>query len=145
MPGGRPTKYNEDLVDLICGLISEGKSLVQICSLKSMPSQGRVYAWLEKYPEFQEKYEKARLRQAEHNAHKIQAIADALMEGGVDPGAARVAIDAYKWTASKLLPKKYGDKFLEQQNTTNNIFVIPPKKKDEQEWIETIEGEVEDE
>ena len=31
-------------------------------------------------------------------------------EGLIDPNAARVAIDAYKWSAGKRKPKKYGEK-----------------------------------
>ncbi len=32
------------------------------------------------------------------------------MDGKLDPNAARVAIDAYKWAAGKRKPKVYGDK-----------------------------------
>ena len=37
-------------------------------------------------------------------------IMDAADKAGVDPQAARVRIDAYKWRASKLAPKRYGEK-----------------------------------
>ena len=38
------------------------------------------------------------------------------VEGGLDPNAARVAIDAYKWSAGKRRPRRYGEK-LEVENT----------------------------
>jgi len=32
------------------------------------------------------------------------------VDGKIEPNVARVAIDAIKWTASKLKPKKYGER-----------------------------------
>jgi hypothetical protein len=37
-------------------------------------------------------------------------VAQRTESGLLDPQAARVAISAYQWRASKLKPKKYGDK-----------------------------------
>ena len=45
------------------------------------------------------------------------AIAD-MRNGVIDAGMARVEIDARKWVASKLLPRRYGDK-MEVDMTTN--------------------------
>ena len=46
--------------------------------------------------------------QAEAFADQITAIAD----GEGDPNDKRVRIDARKWIAARLLPKKYGDRVL---------------------------------
>ena len=41
---------------------------------------------------------------------KIEDIAEKVLSGVYEPQAARVAIDAFKWTAGKKLPKKYGER-----------------------------------
>jgi hypothetical protein len=39
-------------------------------------------------------------------------ILDAAQAASDDPAAARVKVDAYKWRAAKLAPKRYGDAML---------------------------------
>jgi hypothetical protein len=86
-----------------------------------------VYRWLAAYPAFCDLYARAREDQADTLADEIIAIADeqpeiiavvdkktgALIEHKLD-GAflqwQKNRIDARKWTAMKLKPKKYGDK-----------------------------------
>jgi hypothetical protein len=53
---------------------------------------------------------------ADADADKIADVAQSVIEGGLDPNAARVAIDAYKWSAGKRRPRRYGEK-LEVENT----------------------------
>ena len=47
---------------------------------------------------------------------------DSVLAEEVNPNAARVAIDALKWTASRLLPKRYGDR-LDVQHGDINVIV----------------------
>ena len=56
-------------------------------------------------PEFSEQYARAREVQADVLADEVIEIADT----EPDPNRARVMIDARKWLAGKLRPKKYGD------------------------------------
>ncbi len=86
--------------------IAEGQSLKSICDTKGMPSRETVYTWLAKDAEFLDKYARAREDQADFYADEIIDIADT----EPDSNKARVRIDARKWKASKLQPKKYGDK-----------------------------------
>lgn len=92
-----------------------------------MPAQSTVYDWLLRYPEFAEQYTRAREEQADSLADEIIDIADeqpeivavvdkktgALIEHKLD-GAflqwQKNRIEARKWTAMKLKPKKYGDR-----------------------------------
>jgi hypothetical protein len=92
-----------------------------------MPDRSTVYDWLLRHPEFADQYTRAREEQADTLADEIIAIADeqpeiiavvdkktgALIEHKLD-GAflqwQKNRIDARKWTAMKLKPKKYGDK-----------------------------------
>ena len=107
MPGGRPTDYGDEVVDLICSRLAVGESLNRICKDADMPAMSTVFGWLSKYPEFLEKYTRAREAQAETHADRIIEIAD---DADIDAHHKRIMVDARKWVASKLKPKRYGDK-----------------------------------
>lgn len=104
---GRPSDYTPELGDRICALMSQGESLNAICKGEDMPSAVSVYAWLRKHDEFFNNYVRAREDQADTLADEIVGIADEKTE---DANSRRVRIDARKWVAAKLKPKKYGDK-----------------------------------
>ena len=126
-PLGAPTTYNEHLATVICIRIAEGESLRQILKDTGMPAQSTVYEWLLRHPSFAEQYTRAREEQADTLADEIIHIADeqpeviavtdkktgALIEHKLD-GAflqwQKNRIEARKWTAMKLKPKKYGDR-----------------------------------
>lgn len=103
---GRPSSYSEDVADTICQELMAGKSLREICAVEGMPSSTTVFRWLEQYSEFRGLYARAREVQADVLADEIIEIADT----ETDPNRARVMIDARKWLASKLRPKRYGDR-----------------------------------
>jgi hypothetical protein len=106
MPAGRPSRYSDEIADTIINGLASGLSLRKICRADEMPDRETVFRWIETRPDFAAKYARAREFQAEANAEEIIDIAD----DEDDPAKARVRIDARKWVASKLLPKKYGDK-----------------------------------
>lgn len=115
---GRPSIYTPKLRDEICSRLAEGMSLRKICKSEDMPTTGTVCRWIAEDSEFSEQYAKAREAQAETMADEILDIADEVppmnpVTGAYDSGAVnhtRLRIDARKWVAAKLLPKKYGDK-----------------------------------
>jgi hypothetical protein len=120
---GRPSIYTDELAALICKRLAEGESLRTICSDKDMPHIDTVCTWQHKRPDFAEQYARAREKQADFYAESIVAIADETevitnMDGEdvvlkLDATAVarnRLRMDARKWYASKLAPKKYGDK-----------------------------------
>lgn len=110
--------YSEELTDIICKAIAEGYSLSAISKGKGMPCLTTIFDWLNKHKEFTDKYARAREEQAELFADEIISIAD--ME--LDPQRAKVRIDARKWVAAKLKPKKYGEAKA-TVNIENNINV----------------------
>ena len=118
---GRPSKYSDELAKLICLRISNGEALTQIVKDDAMPSHATIYTWLLERPTFLDKYTRAREEQADTNADEIIAIADEMPpEYTDDKGRTTLdptfinwqkqRIEARKWTAMKLKPKKYGDK-----------------------------------
>src|SRR5690606_10358485 len=120
----RPTDYNDQIADVICERIADGESLRGICACEGMPSKATVFRWLGKHKGFPAQYARARDEQAESFADEMVAISDEretkiVMAGEDEAGAVfdatavarnRLRIDARKWVASKLKPKKYGDR-----------------------------------
>lgn len=108
---GRPSKYTKALGEMLCALLltrDEAQmpmSLKKVCDLENMPSESMVYRWLQEHEEFREQYTRTRESQSEMSANDIVMISDT--EPDLD--RAKVRIDARKWHASKLQPRKYGD------------------------------------
>ncbi len=109
-PVGRPTTYSQETADKICELIARGMSLRAICVSGDMPASGTVHRWLAEHAEFQEQYAHAREEQADSFADEIVEIADSVPADNAEVAKAKLQIDARKWKAAKLAPKKYGDK-----------------------------------
>lgn len=100
----------DDVKTRICQAIASGDSLAKILRKKGMPNYSTVMRWLASDEEFRNNYARAREAQGDADADRIGDITDRVLSGEIDPQAARVAIDALKWTAARRLPKKYGDK-----------------------------------
>lgn len=129
---GQPSAYTPEMAAKLCEHIANGLSLRAIAAIPDMPATSTIMAWLDgARPEFSEQYARAREAQADKMAEDIIAIADeectmirASKHGldGDDDGMQevvfdttavarnRLRVDARKWLASKLAPKKYGDK-----------------------------------
>jgi len=103
---GRPSDYTDELAANICSRLASGEPLVRMCREEGMPSVVTVYRWLASNVDFRNMYARAREDQADTLADEIAEIADT----EDDPNKARVRIDARKWVAAKLKPRKYGDK-----------------------------------
>lgn len=126
---GRPTDYTKDMADKICEKISGGLSLRAICAEPGMPARGTVYRWLIENADFQDQYARAREEQADSFADEIIDIADSVAPETGEVAKAKLQIDARKWKASKMAPKKYGDK-VEQQITGNLAIQADVKLSD---------------
>ena len=114
---GRPSTYTPEIGDKICGLLADGQSLARIIKEnQDVPCFETVYRWMRLHPDFNERYARARDDQADTLADEITAISDeevhllAGQSAGVAVQRNRLRVDARKWVASKLKPKKYGDK-----------------------------------
>jgi hypothetical protein len=123
---GRPSSYTEETANRICEQLSLGRSLREICRADDMPGISTVMRWLgvKENESFRERYACARVIQADILFDEILTIADTPIVGvkTVTKGEAterteadmlehrRLQIDARKWIASKLAPKKYGEK-----------------------------------
>ena len=107
MSGGRPSTYTEEMANRICDKLTEGISLRKLCMQDDFPTASTVYVWLDRNPEFAERYARAREAATEDMLEEIFEIAD---DPKLDVQDKRVRIDTRKWAMGKLKPKKYGDK-----------------------------------
>lgn len=129
LPRLRNRPYDLEIAQEILGKISEGRSLREICRQDGFPSVAAIFEWLHTTPEFAEQYARARSEQADALADEILAISDEkpapiqTEDGPVfDPGfhqQQRLRVDARKWVASKLKPKKYGEKLAAELTGTD--------------------------
>lgn len=103
---GRPSSYTQEIGDKICEGIAQGNSLVRVCNALDI-DYSTVYDWIKKHPDFADNYTHAREAQADYLADGVLDIAD---DSNLQADDRRVKIDARKWYAGKLKPKKYGDK-----------------------------------
>lgn len=110
MPGGRPSIYSNELCDTICNRIALGESLRSICRDAGMPDLSTVIKWRREKPEFFAQYEKAQEDRADTLSDDICDIADSATPEYAS--VAKLQVDARKWVASKLKPKKYGEAML---------------------------------
>lgn len=126
---GRPSDFTPEIANEICDRLAKGESLRSICegdkqtSGNYMPSRTSVSRWLsggEAWNEaFRIQYAHARDVQADTLFEEILDIADEACVDGVAAQRNRLRVDARKWAASKLAPKKYGDKLTTEVTGAN--------------------------
>lgn len=104
---GRPSSFTpEKAARVLAAIPFADGGLEEICAQEGMPGPSTVYRWLESNQDFREKYARARELAGEVQAQR--SLREALEAEDAQIG--RLRWDARRWTASKLAPKKYGDK-----------------------------------
>lgn len=121
---GVPSSFTQEIADMICSRLMEGESLNSICKDEGFPAKGTVCRWLATNESFQDQYARAREFQADALADEIIDIADDSSNDWMErndpdnPGwqlngdhvqRSKLRMEARKWVAAKLKPKKYGD------------------------------------
>ncbi len=124
LPGkkrGAPTIKTQELLDAICAGISLGKSARAMC-IEAGISQRVLWNWLAGDAALMQQYLRAKELCVDAYAEEIIEISD---DGSRDTytdekgrevidreviARSQLRIDARKWYASRLAPKKYGDK-----------------------------------
>jgi hypothetical protein len=140
----RPTDFTPKIAETICDLIASGLSLREICRKDEFPDFSTVKRWLRKNEEFRAQYAHAREEQADYLVDEIMEIADDgtndWMKRQGDDGQeievanydhiarSRLRVDARKWAASKLAPKKYGDKI--SQEISGSLALTSKEQRD---------------
>lgn len=103
-------------VEELCDALACGESLLSFSRRMDL-AYTTLRDWLDSDEERSAKYARARDRRADVLAERIEQAVDepaaTNSRGDVDPGAVaekRLKVDTLKWVASKLAPRRYGDK-----------------------------------
>lgn len=135
---GRPSGFLQETADIICDRLAAGESLRTICLSEEMPAASTVFKWLNQNEAFAEQYARAREAQADALFDEILDIADdgsndwmvkngqdgenlGWRENGEALRRSVLRVDARKWMAGKLRPKKYGDKVMTEYSGSLTI------------------------
>lgn len=146
---GRPSSYTPELADRICSELADGKSLRTVCAPDDMPSKVTIFNWLRTNPEFLNQYARAKAEAADAMVDEMLDIADdgsndwmerknqdgdnvGWQVNGEHIQRSRVRIDTRKWIASKLKPKKYGEKIMHSGDSEGDPIRI---QKIEREFV----------
>lgn len=131
-------KFTIELFDKICEQIAySDKGLVSICKSFDINAKS-FYDWIKENEDLSNKYARAREIQADYLADQIIEIADeshsdtSVNEDGYEVtnheaiARSRLRVDARKWKASKLYPKKYADRIDTDLTTKGESINLPP-------------------
>lgn len=122
-PIGRPAIYKPELAAEFCRRIREGRSERSVCKDADMPSEDTIERWEQRDPDFSGQYARAREARAALLVEQSMEIVDGLGDAPTSEQiqAARLRVDTRKWFASKLAPKKYGERLQTDATVTANV------------------------
>jgi len=136
--------FDQAKADEICERIANGESLREIAKAMNLGSPSKICAEASKNPEFAEQYARAMDIRVENLADELIDIAEDgsndWMERQNRDGStyiafdreaierSRLRIDTRKWIASKLKPKKYGDRIQADVDAKMTITINDPTK-----------------
>jgi hypothetical protein len=102
-------QYTEELANEICDRLIEGESMRRIALSPNMPSRNTMLRWIDdETKDFGSKCARARLMQADTMDDMVLDLIDKVDADNAH--AMKVKLSAIQWRASKLNPKKYGEK-----------------------------------
>jgi hypothetical protein len=113
----------EVLAEEICDRLIEGESMRSICSDPKMPSRATLLRWIAVDNDFATKCARARLMQADTMDDMVLDIIGEVDEDNAQ--AMKVKLSAIQWRASKLNPKKYGDKIQQEVTGADGAPLLP--------------------
>ena len=135
MPGGRPTKYSDELAEIICERVATHRhGLKKICAMyHDMPDHTTITLWRIKHKEFSTQYLAAKKSQIDLVIEELDEVMDENLrfytdEKGnerIDSPSATIAIakaNNKKWFASKLAPQLYGDTKKEEKDDSTSVL-----------------------
>lgn len=128
--------YSDELLNVILDRVSAGEALSAVCSSDDMPTRKAFFEWVAKDPSIKDKYEFAIQMRADGLVDEMLAIADdGTRDTYIDAegnektdqdviARSRLRVDARKWLAGKMAPKKYGDRTTLAGDSENPLAVL---------------------
>ncbi len=150
---GRTSIRTDQMEVEILERLADGEGLWRICSDEHMPARGTVLRWAATDDAFCDKYARAMMLGVDAQVDDMDRVArdggrdivrmdmgDGVVIERVDHehiSRSKLIVDAIKWKASKIAPKKYGDKLSQEITGANGgpvesrheiVFVKPGEK-----------------
>jgi len=118
-------QYSPEMGEAICLRLAGGESLNRICRDDDMPHRASVHRWLLRDHEFRRSYEFARQVQADYYAEQVIELADEA-DASTSPAVhkAKLQVDARKWAAARMAPRKWGDRSQVDLGATGSSEVV---------------------
>jgi len=101
--------YSKVLADIICQEVTEGAPLTKLCKEEKYPSYATVCRWRRDNDDFNKALVMAYKFRADYYADKVLEEAEDTKTKD-DAAVQKVKVDAYKWSAEKGNPERYGNK-----------------------------------
>lgn len=123
---GPATKYNDEIAEEICSVTASHRIGLQrlVEQHAHWPSRTTIFKWLRLYPDFREKYYKAKEDQTEIIFDYAQDLIDESPEyidkngtRRIDVALLNAILHHLRWHLGKLKPRKFGD--ASQQEVVN--------------------------
>lgn len=144
MRTGRPSIYSLELQDEICERLACGESMRSVARDESMPCMSTMFKWLRENENFSQQYDKAKIESADALVEDMLDIADnqveqplivdglpvevdgkaVMVKDAVSVNHAKLRVDTRKWAASKLKPKKYGEKVTQEHSIDDPLALL---------------------
>lgn len=133
------TPYTPELADQIINRLADGETLIRITRDDGMPHTSAIHQWISTYPDFAERYQKAR-------QHAATSLVEQMMEEVAaeerpeQVGLTRLKMETKRWVASKFNPQAFGDTRKiditgEIKHTHSLSLTEEQKKRIAQEWM----------
>jgi hypothetical protein len=115
--------FDQASQDKACELIADGVSLRQVAKELGLSHASIFSEVAAKDPHFCKQYARAMDDRSDNMVDQIIDIAD---NDKLDPNDKRIRVDARKWIASKLRPKKYGDRIQSDVDLNVKVTLVNP-------------------
>jgi|SRR6185503_14014702 len=133
--------YTEEIGNKICTIIATSNRSIRSIAIEIGVDMSTIMFWLRENDSFANQYARAKEMQADYLAEEMLEIADDAsqdieriddfgnkIENKEFVNRSRLRVDTRKWIASKLKPKKYGDKIEATINPVNADIIIKGSK-----------------
>lgn len=122
---GRPRTANEaQLKDSLCERIANGDTRLEACQALGL-AYSTVGQWLTEDEDFALVYARARVEQAHHLADKAITISRTRAEDMADAAGLRLQVETIKWLTSKIAPKMYGERIMQEHTHRVGVVMLP--------------------
>ena len=102
--------YTPEIGEEIYQKLLEGYSFRDIGKMKGFPSAQTIHNWQINFPEFYGKCARAKEAQGDILHDEIASLEQRTLDGDLDPDVFGKVVSSKQWRASKLAPKRYGER-----------------------------------